>query len=231
MGAVLGAFLGSVAAMMLTPKTGKEMRALLKDYAENWEDETGELSQQARDVINALLTALDDNTAELRHEAPAIVADLAHQAASTATTVSQNYQDTKESVGEMVETFKSQWQELEETAPLRPVAHSRYRPVHQSWGTATLKADQQENQTYVESLQTAEPEPILESAESRPTLAEYRRRAQTEPEPTLTPRPSTEPVAAKPKEEKEDKAPSRKSEAEPKADKKPASRKLFFKRS
>jgi hypothetical protein len=118
----------------------------------------------------------------------------------------------------MVETFRSQWAELEEEYTAKSAAsHSRYRGVHRTWEHhEPASEDEKENEAYVEELK----EDIEETHphKQRPTLAQYRQQAKAKA-------PATKEVTATKKAVKEEPE---------KATKKPAAksggRKLLFRR-
>ena len=220
-GAVLGAIAGGIAAMLLTPKTGREMRAIVREYAKEWEGEAGDFAEEARKILNTIKDVIDDGTEEIADHAPAIAERTAEVANHTVETVADTYETTRDTVSEMVETFRSQWQELEEDRTLAHHHNARFRGVNRTWQASTETDEEKENDVYVEELQED-----ADDRPARPTLAQYRQSARAAQK-------KSEPISlrarAEADEESEKKpAPKDKDEEDKKPAKKPASRKLLF---
>jgi gas vesicle protein len=182
-GAVVGALAGSIAAMLLTPKNGKEMRRVVLEYAKEWEGEAGDFGEEARHILNSIKNALDEGADQVLTQAPHVASQASHVASQAVNTVEEGYANSRDSVSEMVEAFRSQWQELEEENQTQTPAatlhqNSRFRGVSRTWETQPATDEQKENQVYVEELQE-EVEPTTTHT-TRPTLAQYRQSAARE---------------------------------------------------
>lgn len=173
-GAVLGAIAGGIAAMLLTPKTGREMRAIVREYAKEWEGEAGDFAEEARKILNTIKEAIDDGAEEITDRAPIIAERTAEVATQTAETVADTYETTRDTVSEMVETFRSQWQELEEERTLAQHHNARFRGVNRTWQPSRETDEEKENDAYVEELH----EEAEEDKPTRQTLAQYRQSAR-----------------------------------------------------
>jgi gas vesicle protein len=179
-GAILGALAGSIAAMLLTPKTGREMRQVVKEYAKEWEGEAGDFAVEARQIMATIQSALEDGADEVKQQVPEVTNQAVQKAAQVAAVLEEGYNAPKDTVSEMVETFKSQWAELEEENHIRrPAHHSRFRGINQAWEAEPPLTDEQKaNQAYVAELKEETAEAATEpSTSSRPTLAQYRQAA------------------------------------------------------
>lgn len=179
-GAAIGAVVGGIAAMLLTPKTGKEMRALAREYAKEWENEAGDFAVEAKQIIGALKDALEEGTDQVAQKAPEIAAQTVQKASQAAEIVEDSYTNSRDTVSEMVETFRSQWQELEEEHQAKQ-ATSRFRGVSRTWENGDSdSSEDKENTAYVEELND---QAQAAAVASRPTLAQYRQAARTKTEP------------------------------------------------
>lgn len=113
-GALIGAMAGAAAALLLTPKNGKEMRAIVKEYAKEWEGEAYELAKDSRGVTKSLRQALDESAAQLAETAPQTIGDAAQHAHQFASTLEQHIDSARGTVSEIAEAFRSGWEEYGE---------------------------------------------------------------------------------------------------------------------
>lgn len=181
-GAVIGALAGSIAAMLLTPKNGKEMREIVREYAKEWEGEAGDFAVEARGILAGLQAVIETGGQQFAEHAPQVANQAMQKTAEVAEVVEDGYTTSKDTVSEMVETFKSQWAELEEQHAAEPNSqYSRFRGTNRTWDYEP-EADQRANEVYVEQLeeQVEKVEPKTATA-SRPTLAQYRQASKASP--------------------------------------------------
>jgi gas vesicle protein len=225
-GAIIGALAGSIAAMLLTPKTGREMRQVVKEYAKEWEGEAGDFAVEARQIITTIQGALGDGVEEFKEQAPKVSNQAAEKAAQAAAVVEETYSASRDTVSEMVETFRSQWAELEEDHQPHhhptPSSQTRFRGVNRTWDHSVIETDDQKsNQAYVEELQEEVEAAETSASSQRPTLAQYRQASA---------KPADHHPEVKPSTAKTTEPPAKSTSAKKPAKKSADGRKLLFRR-
>lgn len=113
-GAIIGAMAGAAAALLLTPKNGKEMRAIVKEYAKEWEAEAYELAKESHGVTKSLRQALDESTSNLVEAAPHTIEEATQHAQHFANALEQHIESARDTVSEIAEAFRSGWEEYGE---------------------------------------------------------------------------------------------------------------------
>lgn len=68
-GAVVGGVMGAVAALLLAPKSGKELRADIADQAQQLGSKTQKLAETVSSKTQVLAKQVTDQTGELLHKA------------------------------------------------------------------------------------------------------------------------------------------------------------------
>jgi gas vesicle protein len=86
-GTILGTFAGAVAAVLLTPKTGQEVRAKLSFQVENLTEKTQKLAHDVTDKTQRIASEVSDMTQEIAKTLSAHTNQLAGKANGLASTV------------------------------------------------------------------------------------------------------------------------------------------------
>lgn len=86
-GTILGTFAGAVAAILLTPKTGPEVRAKLSFQVENLSEKTQKLAHDVTDKTQRIANEVSDITLEIAKTMSAHTNQLAEKANGLANTV------------------------------------------------------------------------------------------------------------------------------------------------
>ena len=117
MGAVVGALVGGAAALLLSPKNGKEMREIVKKYSKDLELEAYELAKDARGTANSFRGVLQEGATEVLEQAPEKLEQTGYQAQQLADELSQRFESARDVVAELAEAFRSGWEEYGEDQP------------------------------------------------------------------------------------------------------------------
>ena len=117
MGAVVGALVGGAAALLLSPKNGKEMREIVKKYSKDLELEAYELAKDARGTANSFRGVLQEGATEVLEQAPEKLEQAGYQAQQLADELSQRFESARDVVAELAEAFRSGWEEYGEDQP------------------------------------------------------------------------------------------------------------------
>jgi gas vesicle protein len=86
-GTIHGTIAGAVAAVLLTPKTGREMRAKLSFQVENLTEKTQRLAHDVSDTTQRIASEVSDMTQEIAKTLSAHSSQLAGKANGIASTV------------------------------------------------------------------------------------------------------------------------------------------------
>ena len=122
MGAVVGALVGGAAALLLSPKSGKEMRELVKKYSKDLELEAHELAKDARGTADSFKAVLADGANEVIEQAPEKIEQAGYQAQQLADELSNRFNSARDVVTELAEAFRSGWEEYGEDQPIDELA-------------------------------------------------------------------------------------------------------------
>ncbi len=117
MGALVGALVGGAAALLLSPKNGKEMRQVVKKYSKELEQEAQELAKDARGTANSFRSVLQEGATEVMEQAPEKIEQAGYQAQQLADELSQRFESARDVVTELAEAFRSGWEEYGEDQP------------------------------------------------------------------------------------------------------------------
>jgi gas vesicle protein len=130
-GVAVGAIAGGLAALFLTPKNGKEMRALLRDFAAEWEDEAVDMAAELGTILTAFQGAFE-GTVEAPHE------PVAEKVRSVPERLVDGIEETSERIGEQyraaeagVENILRDWRTRQEGLWATPEAAIREVPADQ----------------------------------------------------------------------------------------------------
>jgi gas vesicle protein len=109
-GLVLGAVAGGAAALLMSPKSGREMRALIKEVVQEWQGEASEAAGVTKEVLEAFEQALNEGAADVARRVPRQSQDVVDQAGRVFETahdrVGAQYEQARHSVQEMVDSWK-----------------------------------------------------------------------------------------------------------------------------
>jgi gas vesicle protein len=86
-GTIIGTLAGAVAAVLLTPKTGREVRAKLSFQVENLTEKTQKLAHDVTDTTQRIASEVSDMTQEIAKTLSAHTNQLAGKANGLASTV------------------------------------------------------------------------------------------------------------------------------------------------
>jgi len=114
LGAVVGAVVGGAAALLLSPKNGKEMREIVKKYSKDLESEAYELAKESRGVAKSFKTVLEEGAVEVMEQAPEKIEQASQQAQQLAGDLSERFESARDVVAELAEAFRSGWEEYGE---------------------------------------------------------------------------------------------------------------------
>src|SRR5690606_14896065 len=117
MGAVVGALVGGAAALLLSPKNGQEMRAIVKKYSKDLEQEAHELAKDARGTAVSFKSVLQEGATEVIEQAPEKIEQAGYQAQQLADELSQRFESARDVVAELADAFKSGWEEYGDGQP------------------------------------------------------------------------------------------------------------------
>lgn len=117
MGAVMGALVGGAAALLLSPKSGKEMREVVKKYSKELEKEAHELAKDARGTAGSFKSVLQEGATEVLEQAPDKIEQAGYQAQQLADELNQRFESARDVVTELAEAFRSGWEEYGEDQP------------------------------------------------------------------------------------------------------------------
>lgn len=117
MGAVVGALVGGAAALLLSPKNGKEMREIVKKYSKELEREAHDLAKDARGTATSFKSVLQEGAVEVMEQAPEKLEQAGYQAQQLADDLSQRFESARDVVAELAEAFRSGWEEYGDDQP------------------------------------------------------------------------------------------------------------------
>lgn len=184
-GAVLGALVGGAAALLLSPKSGKEMRDIVKKYSKELEAEAYELAKESRGVASSFKSVLEDGATEVMEIAPEKIEQASNQAQQLAEDLNQKFESARDVVSELAEAFRSGWEEYGEDHP----AEQPIEPAPALF--AEQKADDDETSTTPEASTDVEvvkeemendkdSSESMEEPEALPTIAPVQSRRRTQ---------------------------------------------------
>jgi gas vesicle protein len=117
LGAVMGAVVGGAAALLLSPKSGKEMRDLVKQYAKDIESEAYDLAKESKGVAKSFKSVLEEGATEVMEQAPEHIEKAGYQAQQLADDLSHRFESARDMVAELADAFKSGWEEYGDDHP------------------------------------------------------------------------------------------------------------------
>lgn len=116
-GAVVGALVGGAAALLLSPKNGKEMRSIVKKYTKELESEMHDLAKDSKGVATSFRSVLEESATDVMEQAPEKIEQAGYQAQQLAEDLSHRFESARDVVSELAEAFRSGWEEYGEDHP------------------------------------------------------------------------------------------------------------------
>jgi gas vesicle protein len=103
LGAVVGGVIGAVSALLLAPKTGKELRSDLSDQYQNVSERTQKLANDVSERTQKIAADVNERTQKLAGEVNVRSQEIAGKAKDVASTVTSEIKAWKEAKKDQVE--------------------------------------------------------------------------------------------------------------------------------
>ena len=163
-GAFLGALVGSAAALLTSPKNGRDMRKIVQSVAHEWQDEASFLAKDAQEIMVQLQKSFEvDMTAkhspEVTQESEAVVAKVAD-------TLERHFSSAKDLLAGIISTLHQDVSTISSPTPVIE-KQSRYEPPFIP-STTKLESLNELKETAIESALMAEERASLSAATDVP---------------------------------------------------------------